>query len=553
VSEIKALLSKAAALHNSGQLEPALNLYEGVFQRTLASGRASDMAEATRRIGYAYQWSGNIEVATEYLELAYTIARLHDDRSSAARALNGLATIYQVSGQISLAAASYDVAASLARDAGDDLTAADIDQNLGTLYNTRGNLDQAMRHYEASLARHKSIGNRKGVAQVLNNMGVLYLDRGALDEAAQCLDTALNLCEETSDRLSAAPVFLNRAEVFIGRHDYIRARSCCDEAYEIAAQAEDSRTLAEALKYYGIIYRETGKLQLAGTHLQQAIEIATKYSLPLTEAEARRELALVCRGQNRNKEALEALNAAHLLFTSLQARNDQAEVSSRLLQLERDFLSIVTSWGVSIEEKDQYTKGHCQRVADYACMIAEEAGISHAEMVWFRMGAFLHDVGKMEVPPGILHKQGSLTPQERAIIEQHTVKGDEMLSEIAFPWDVRPMVRSHHERWDGRGYPDGLMGDQIPLVARILRIADVYDALTTTRSYRSSLSAQEAREVMRLDDGAFDPSLLEIFDALFPRLRELTIEYDDRDGCAIAGKTAPQYQSTARPKAFPDC
>jgi putative nucleotidyltransferase with HDIG domain len=497
------------------------------------------MAEATRRIGYAYQWSGNIEVATEYLELAYTIARLHGDQSGAARALNGLATVYQVSGQISLAASSYEVAAGLARQAGDDLTAADIDQNLGTLCNTRGNLDQAMRHYQASLAKHEFIGNRKGVAQVLNNMGVLYLDKGALDEAAHCLDKALALCEETSDRLSAAPVFLNRAEVYIGRQDYLSARVCCDEAYEIASQAEDNRTLAEALKYYGIIYRDTGKLHLAATHLQQAIDFATRYSLPLTEAEARRELALVCRGQNRNKEALEALNAAHSLFTALQARNDQAEVSSRLLQLERDFISIVTYWSVSIEEKDQYTKGHCQRVADYACMIAEEAGISHSEMVWFRMGAFLHDVGKMEVPEKILHKQGSLTPQERNIIEQHTIKGDEMLSEIAFPWDIRPMVRSHHERWDGRGYPDGLKGADIPLVARILRIADVYDALTTTRSYRAPISAQEARDVMRLDDGAFDPSLLEIFDLVFPRLRELTLQNDTRAVETAKGQDCP--------------
>src|SRR5690606_34020202 len=134
----------------------------------------------------------------------------------------------------------------------------------------------------------------------------------------------------------------------------------------------------------------------------------------------------------------------------------------------------------------------CQRVAEYACTLAQHAGMSAQELPWFRMGALLHDVGKIDVPESILNKPGRLTDEERRIMERHTIVGYETLASIEFPWDIRPMVRSHHERWDGAGYPDRLEGESIPYAARILHIADVFDALTSARSYRSPLSAEDA-------------------------------------------------------------
>jgi putative nucleotidyltransferase with HDIG domain len=270
------------------------------------------------------------------------------------------------------------------------------------------------------------------------------------------------------------------------------------------------------MKYYGIIHRNVGKLHLAETYLRQGIQIAHDARFPLVEAESGRELALVLRALNRNREALDALNRSHTLFTWLQAKTDQADINERIGQLETDFLSLVRFWGESIEAKDRYTSGHCERVAEYACRLAGEAGIGEREMVWFRMGAFLHDLGKTEVAEEILNKPGRLTDEERAAMERHPVIGDEMLAPVEFPWDIRPMVRSHHERWDGRGYPDALSGDRIPLPARILRVADVFDALTTARSYRRRLTPQEALAIMEDDVGSFDPGIFSIFKAVFP-------------------------------------
>jgi HD-GYP domain-containing protein (c-di-GMP phosphodiesterase class II) len=132
------------------------------------------------------------------------------------------------------------------------------------------------------------------------------------------------------------------------------------------------------------------------------------------------------------------------------------------------------------------------------------------------MGALLHDVGKIVVPSSMLNKPGRLTAEEWATMKRHPQAGVHLLREIEFPWDIRPMVRHHHEHWDGGGYPDGLVGDDIPLSARILCIADVFDALTSSRSYRAGMTPGRALAVMRQDCGKiFDPGLFELFEVLY--------------------------------------
>jgi putative nucleotidyltransferase with HDIG domain len=193
------------------------------------------------------------------------------------------------------------------------------------------------------------------------------------------------------------------------------------------------------------------------------------------------------------------------------------DVDDIMRQLEEIFLDIVRRWGDSIEEKDHYTRGHCERVANYTTMLARAAGIDEKTLVWIRMGAFLHDVGKTAIPAEILNKSGPLSPEEWGVMQRHTIIGVELLSSIEFPWDIRGMVRSHHEHWAGTGYPDGLQGEEIPLEARILCVADVYDALTTNRAYRGAHSPQSALAIMKADAGRiFDPDLIAIFERLAP-------------------------------------
>jgi putative nucleotidyltransferase with HDIG domain len=518
------LLDQAAAQQRAGAWDATIDTLRAAYRESVASRNISDLMESVVRLGHVYRLASKRDLSGEMLDLALALGTLHDNPGIAGRAVNGLAALAQYRGDIPEAERLYSEANALGRAAGSDQLIGDTEQNLGMLANIRGNLDEALKRYQSALEPLSRASRTGSLISALNNLGMLHVDLGRLDEADGYFQRALALCDQSSDVVNAGIVHVNRAEMFLARGQLDKAREACDEGFEIFSRLNYPARKAEALKFYGVIYRESGKLHLAEIHLRQAIEIAS-HEDPLLEAEAQREMARVRRAQGHNREALEALNRSHLLFTRLQAQAEQADIDKRITELEADFLSLVRFWGESIEAKDRYTMGHCARVADYACRIAERAGqLTEREMVWFRMGAFLHDVGKTEVPEEILNKPGRLTDEERALMERHTVIGDEMLAPVEFPWDIRPMVRSHHERWDGAGYPDRLAAEDIPYSARILRIADVFDALTTARSYRRPLSPEEAMDIMVNDHGSFDPELFELFRELFPELAPTAVE-----------------------------
>ena len=159
--------------------------------------------------------------------------------------------------------------------------------------------------------------------------------------------------------------------------------------------------------------------------------------------------------------------------------------------------SIILSLGLTIEARDPHTQGHCQRLAQYATALGTRLGLDDEQLVALHHGAFLHDVGKVGIPDAVLLKPGRLTPSEYALMQQHTVIGYTLCGELRSLEDVRPIVRHHHERPDGSGYPDRLEGDAIPLLARILSVVDVYDALTTDRPYKAAFSPDHAFRELR--------------------------------------------------------
>lgn len=166
-----------------------------------------------------------------------------------------------------------------------------------------------------------------------------------------------------------------------------------------------------------------------------------------------------------------------------------------------------------IEARDPSTEGHCERLARYATMIGARLRLEPAELDALYRGGFLHDVGKIAIPDRVLLKKGRLTARERTLMQTHPIVGDELCRTIRSLDDVRPIVRHHHERLDGRGYPDGVGGDEIPILAQIVTIVDVFDALTSDRPYRIALSAARALAVMRREarGGAYSRELLECF------------------------------------------
>ena len=178
--------------------------------------------------------------------------------------------------------------------------------------------------------------------------------------------------------------------------------------------------------------------------------------------------------------------------------------------------TVLFSLALSIEAKDPYTGGHCDRLAEYSIKLAERLNLPEHLRVALRRGALIHDIGKLAVPEHILLKPGPLTPEERRIMEQHSVAGERICAPLRSFRHVLPIIRHHHEKWDGSGYPDGLKREQIPLTARILQVTDVYDALTTDRPYRKAFSSEKALGIMRdeMKRGWWDGSILDEFESL---------------------------------------
>src|SRR2546428_9759669 len=170
----------------------------------------------------------------------------------------------------------------------------------------------------------------------------------------------------------------------------------------------------------------------------------------------------------------------------------------------------------SIEEKDPYTEGHCARLAEYSTRLGEYIGLSAPEIKALRRAGIVHDIGKVAVPDSILLKPARLTRSEKLILRRHPVVGERICAPLKSFQLVLPIIRHHHEKMNGSGYPDGLKGEQIPLTARVLQIVDVYDALTTERPYKRALSIEEALRVMRSEirKGWWDPKVFNAFERM---------------------------------------
>jgi diguanylate cyclase (GGDEF)-like protein len=197
-------------------------------------------------------------------------------------------------------------------------------------------------------------------------------------------------------------------------------------------------------------------------------------------------------------------------ITSLALSN-----AHRFEELDRVYVSTIEALAGALEAQDRYTSDHAHALAEMAHEVGVELGLAGGELRDLELAALFHDIGKIGIPSEIIRKPGALTDQEREIMDQHTVIGEQILAPVAFLNPIRPIVRACHERWDGAGYPDGLSGEEIPRAARVVFVCDAYHAMTTDRPYRLALPSEEA--IRRLEAAAgtqFDPVIVETFVAL---------------------------------------
>ncbi|HJP84743.1 MAG TPA: HD domain-containing phosphohydrolase [Gemmatimonadaceae bacterium] len=526
-STVREHIDLAKLAEHEGRWADACAIYEQLVRDPAA--QAHTRLAALRWLGRAYLEAGNRAAALDVLEAAVTSADILGSPLAVARALNVVAIVYQVGGDLDQAAAVYAAARAKAEDAGDAEVIAMIDQNVGTVAMIRGDLRGALEAFRLSHLGYQTLGMRNHEAQILNNIALAYMELGELSDAETAYNEAARAFEEEGDQARQLDLAVNRVQLYIAGRRFDEALAQCEQLLKVAAD-EPAPWRGEVHRHIGVIARERGDYAKATESLLRAEDHALESGDLLLRADVAEQLAEVYWTQKRHRDMLHSLNEAHSLYSQLKAQHRVAQVDKRNNALESRFLEMAKQWGNSIESKDRYTQGHCERVAFFACVLADSAGFNSRSLFWFRIGALLHDIGKIIVPTEVLNKPGKLTEEEWAIMKRHPEAGLELVADIDFPGDIRAIIRNHHERWDGTGYPDRLKGDQIPFAARILCVADVYDALTTTRSYRPGLTHARAAEIMRSSTGQFDPELLETFLAW-------------AETADIPGRTTPQRQA----------
>jgi diguanylate cyclase (GGDEF)-like protein/putative nucleotidyltransferase with HDIG domain len=244
-----------------------------------------------------------------------------------------------------------------------------------------------------------------------------------------------------------------------------------------------------------------------------------------------------------------------ILYFTYKVYLDKIETTNRHAEQLSDLhLKTIEALAIAIDAKDEVTQEHVRRVRIYAMGLAQLFGLSEPEVEALKAGALLHDIGKLAVPDYILNKPGPLTAAEFDKMKIHTTVGAEILERVGFPYPVVPVVRHHHERWDGRGYPDGLKGDEIPITARVLTIADSFDSMREERQYRRAMTREQA--VMLLKEGSgsvFDPHMVRAFlqhlDEFEAEIREQAVEPQIPEMRKMPGLER-QVRADAEPQAF---
>lgn len=220
-------------------------------------------------------------------------------------------------------------------------------------------------------------------------------------------------------------------------------------------------------------------------------------------------------------KSIEQMNTIKTINEQLHDKNQE---------LERAYLDTIGILRQTVEAKDPYTRGHSDRVSEYSVLIGKKLGLDEKTLHILKIGGLFHDIGKIGIPDSILLKESKLSDEEYSQIKNHPMIGVHMLGDAAIFTDILPIVKHHHERYDGRGYPSQLVGDDIPYVARIAAVADTFDAMTSKRSYRDSLPIDVVRaEIERCSGTQFDPNIAKVFlsimDNDFDLIREIQEKY----------------------------
>ncbi len=325
------------------------------------------------------------------------------------------------------------------------------------------------------------------------------------------------------------PIHATHADVFRHRilvaEDDDRNRELLTDLLE--GEGHEVFPAADGLAAHDILRRRTIDLALLDVMMPGETGFSICHELKSSKATRFIPVVLVT-GLANSADRILGIEAGADDFLSKPIRNEELLARVRSLLRMKSYVdeldeaeTVLFSLALGIEAKDPYTEGHCQRLANYSVALGKRVGVTEEQLTALRRAGIVHDIGKLGVPESILQKRGPLTEEERLKMMEHPAIGEKICAPLRSFRPVLPIIRHHHEKMDGSGYPDGLKGGNIPLTARILTTADVFDALTTDRPYRQASSIETALDIMydEVQNGWWDPDLVKEFASLILKER----------------------------------
>ncbi|MFZ5980597.1 MAG: HD domain-containing phosphohydrolase, partial [Candidatus Zixiibacteriota bacterium] len=468
-------------------------------------------AEIFLEIGQLLAKSGELDRALGQLHRALGLYRRLNDPLGICKSLRNLGVIYIELGDFEDAELAYSEAIQIASEEKQNMLYADLYNNLGAIKNMKGDWTAALDCYNIARDVYEKEGEVRKNAYTLNNIGITLLERGQLDSSLKNFISSLEVAETIKDASLSLILNINLTDLYLKRREPEEAKIYCQNAVRYL-ETEQLRNgqLVEIWKLAGKIAVMNNEFETARENFARALSLAEELGLQFSQAEILNEQGQLFVETDRHMEALQSLEKSLRIFAQLDAAGRAEKTENLIDSIEGLYLRVFEAMAFSVDQKDPYTKGHSDRVAHLSLALAQALNLSDIDIKTIAAGALLHDIGKLDIPDEILKKTGKLLPEEFEQIKGHPDLGVQRLAGIRFPWDFMALIRHHHEQFNGGGYPGGLSGEIIPLGARIVSVADVFDALTSERPYRAAFNPDRALKVMSEEmNGAFDPVILD--------------------------------------------
>lgn len=503
----------AGLAHATGEYEEALfylNKAETIF------GYLSDDIELVHvltNLGNILTSCGRYAEALDKLASANTLI-LKIERSGQSQASKrshiciNLSAVFLDMGDLGAAEQYAQEALELARLARNCMLEANAVLNLASAQQASGNLAQARETYLMALDLAQAGQYRHMEASALDGLGQIMMSSSQWEEARDVLRRAGEIAEATGDTEGQLDALLHLGEVEQKRQAPQAARTALQAALALALEVNRPKAVCDIHRALYQMHSELGEHALALAHLEQLYKLERE----IQSAEVEERVKDVT-GRFELERAQHQAELSHLQLVAAEEAREVAEgrVCDRTRSLEQAQLEIVTRLALAAEYRDDTTGEHTWRVGQISAAIAECLGLGAEDVELLRVASRLHDVGKIGIPDSILQKPGKLTPEEFSQMQQHTRIGQRILSggQSRLLKLAEEIALSHHERWAGGGYPNNLSGEQIPLTARIVAVADVFDALTHVRTYKQAWTVGEALlELQNLAGKSFDPQVV---------------------------------------------